>query len=412
MGYCLHCGRGLRGSRIEFAARALSVFLGTLGVPLVLQLGRAVTKRRTAGLGAALVYATLPIFVYYSQEVRMYALATPLAAAFLWAGWRLVAGRRVGAAYVALGLLMLAAHPYTALTWLVSLVWGTLTVGLNRNRRRRRGWWKANLVLVALATPIGLWALWRVRVDATAVSAIPVAALRWLPTLYGVGQYLEQPWSGLFVAIAALSLIVTMIRAAQETHDGDGQQQGRWHELAWFLISLTLPIVALFGLTLIKAKWSERYLLPSWGLALAIAVGTAWEHLAGVQHRVTGREPGSRARGPRAWLARAAALTLILGWLALATVATGRQAEGSWALAIRDEWHPGPTSGEWRAPSRRMTPPVTRSSWSADTRRRRWTSTTGGCGSLRPADRQPDPGHLTGAEHRRPANPGGEGAPG
>lgn len=317
----------------EFAARALSVFLGTLGVPLVLQLGRAVTKRRTAGLGAALVYATLPIFVYYSQEVRMYALAMPLAAAFLWAGWRLVAGRRVGAAYVALGLLMLAAHPYTALTWLVSLVWGTLTVGLNRNRRRRRGWWKANLVLVALATPIGLWALWRVRVDATAVSAIPVAALRWLPTLYGVGQYLEQPWSGLFVAIAALSLIVTMIRAAQETLDGDGQQQGRWHELAWFLISLTLPIVALFGLTLIKAKWSERYLLPSWGLALAIAVGTAWEHLAGVQ-------PG--ATRPRAWLARAAALPLILGWLALATVATGRQAEGSWALAIRDEWHPRP----------------------------------------------------------------------
>lgn len=321
----------------EFTARALSVFLGTLGVPLVLQLGRAVTQRRTTGLGAALACATLPIFVYYSQEVRMYALAVPLAAAFLWAGWQLVAGRSVRTAYVVLGLLMLAAHPYTALTWLVSAVWGTLTVGLNRDRRRRRGWWEANLLLTALATPIGLWALWRVRVDTTAVSAIPVAALRWLPALYGVGQYLEQPWSGLFVAMTALSLIVTLIRAAQEAVGGDRSQRGLWQSLTWFLISLTLPIVALFGLTLIKAKWSERYLLPSWGLALAVAVGTAWEYLAGAPHKATGKAPCGRAR-----LARAAALLLILGWLALATVAIGRQAKGTWSLAIRDEWHPRP----------------------------------------------------------------------
>ncbi len=322
----------------EFSVRVLSVFLGTLGVPLVMQLGRAVTQRRTTGLGAGLVYTFLPIFIYYSQEVRMYALALPLAAAFLWAGWRLVAGRRARAAYVVLGWLMLAAHPYAILAWLVNAVWGTLSASPDRDGRRRHGWWKANLLLAALAAPIGMWALWRVRIDATAVSAIPVAALRWLPALYGVGQYLEPPWSGLFIAISALSLITTLTWATREAHRGDEGERSQGRVLTWFLISLTLPIIALFVLTLIKAKWSERYLLPSWGIGLAIAIGTGWELLTGAVRRAAGRNSArSRSR-----LAIAVALTLVAAWLALATVATGRQAEGTWALAIRDEWHPRP----------------------------------------------------------------------
>ncbi|MCU0520483.1 MAG: glycosyltransferase family 39 protein [Anaerolineae bacterium] len=314
----------------EFAARSLSMLLGTLGVPVVLQLAHAITRHRATGLGAALAYATLPIFVYYSQEVRMYALAVPLTAGFLWASWRLVITKKGAGAYVVLGLLMLVAHPYAGLAWLVSAIWGTLSIGPIGTSRRNTAFWVANLLLAALSVPIALWALWRVRIDATAVSAVPLAALRWIPVLYGVSQYLGQPWSGLFISVAGASLLAALLWAPFAVPTRRLALRSR--SLAWFLLSLSLPVIALFLLTLVKAKWSERYLLPSWGVALVVGVGTGWESL------VTPRGRPALRRTPFVISGTA----LIAMWVVLATVAVGRQAEGTWALALRDEWHPKP----------------------------------------------------------------------
>ncbi len=355
-GLLLSCWIEVAGNS-EFSVRYLSVLLTTLGAPLVIQLGRSLTHRRTTGLGGALAYATLPIFVYYSQEVRMYALAIPLTAGFLWSGWRLVSRcgepdsvqstsrrRRDAVAYVLLGLLMLSSHLYTGLAWLTTAMWGALsplltggpaTARPGGKPRLRRGiagtWWHTNIALALLALPIAGWALWRLRVDATAVSAIPAEALRFLPIIYGVGQYLAQPWNALFVVVAIASLCVTLMGcfSARTPHRTSRRLAG-----IWFLLTLTLPIVTLFLMTAIKAKWSERYLLPSWGVALVVAVGTGWELLL---RRGT---PISRPR--LATALRGSGLLLISVWVALVTPALVRQSEGTWALAIQDEWHPKP----------------------------------------------------------------------
>ncbi|MGC9348660.1 MAG: glycosyltransferase family 39 protein [Anaerolineae bacterium] len=318
----------------EFAARYLSVLLGTTAAPFVLLLGRAVLGRARSGIGALLAYATLPIFVYYSQEVRMYALAIPLAAAFAWAGWRVIVTRRGAVGYVALGLLMLMSHLYTALIWLAVGLWGTLSLLLQRINRqgiklnvfrqlKHPAWWRANLVLAGSSSPIVLWALWRARADATAVSAIPSKALRWLPMTFGVGQYLAPPWSILFVAIAVVSFTSAVLGVLF---------QRRVRSALWLMITLTVPVIALFLLTSIKSKWSERYLLPSWGLALVVGCGAGWETLVS--------PPSQLTRGRRALQLIGA---LLLGaWLTMTTPAIARQAQGTWALAIRDEWHPRP----------------------------------------------------------------------
>ena len=96
----------------EFAARYLSVLLGTIAAALILRLGGALLGRRYSGWGAALAYATLPIYVYYTQEVRMYALVVPLAAGFAWTAWRVVERGRGVVAYVILGAAMMTAHLY------------------------------------------------------------------------------------------------------------------------------------------------------------------------------------------------------------------------------------------------------------------------------------------------------------
>ena len=319
----------------EFAARYLSTLLGAITAPLMLRLGAAVAGRRGGGLGSLLAYATLPIFVYYAQEVRMYALAIPLATAFLWIAWRLIARGRGACTYVALGTAMLLAHPYAGLAWASAGLWGTLVLvvsdrprqhvpGTPRLGPRARTWLVANLVLVVLALPIAAWALWRVRADATAVSAVPLDALHWIPVLFGVGQYLYSPWPVSFVLVALLSLLAAGIW-------GTGQQPGRTR--LWLAVNLILPIMILLVLLSVKAKWSERYLLPSWGIALAAGIGIGWETL------IVAR-PG-RSQLVRAALATAG-LVLLGAWTAMAIPALARQAEGTWAVALRDEWHPRP----------------------------------------------------------------------
>jgi hypothetical protein len=59
------------------AVRLLSVFAGTLTVPLLYQVGRRLADDQV-GMLASLVMAIAPFHVYYSQEVRMYGLVTLL----------------------------------------------------------------------------------------------------------------------------------------------------------------------------------------------------------------------------------------------------------------------------------------------------------------------------------------------
>ncbi|MGC9393964.1 MAG: glycosyltransferase family 39 protein [Anaerolineae bacterium] len=322
----------------EFAARYLSVLLGTIAAALILRLGGIVMGRRYGGWGATLAYATLPIYVYYTQEVRMYALVIPLAAGFAWMGWRVVERGRGVAVYVILGTAMMMAHLYAGLLWAAIFVWGScwLLVQSHKSRVTRHAsrityhiWWRANLWLGLMALPIAAWGLWRARVDATAVSAIPMEALNWIPLLFGVGQYLPAPWAPLFVAVTVLALIAALAGLWRTR-----RVQGVW----WLLITLILPVVLLLAATFVKAKWSERYLLPSFGLTLVLGVGVGWESLV--------VSPKSLVFSQKLHItyhvSRVIGVLLLVAWLVLAIPALARQAQGTWAMGIVDEWHPRP----------------------------------------------------------------------
>jgi mannosyltransferase len=126
----------------EAAARSLSVVFGVATVILMLWLGRLAFDEST-GLWAAFLGAISPLMIYYSREVRMYALLT-LLATLCWAllFWmRRAPSRGKSIAYAACVVAMLFTHP------LGLLMLGTLALASALDVRAFFGSWKTWLAI-------------------------------------------------------------------------------------------------------------------------------------------------------------------------------------------------------------------------------------------------------------------------
>jgi mannosyltransferase len=118
----------------EIALRWPSALAGTATVPVVWAIARELSQRRAVAVAAAALVAVNPLFVWYSQEARAYALFVLLAAlmtlCFLRADRRPTRGRM--AAFALTGSLAMLSH-YFALFLLIPMV-----LWLAREQTRRR----------------------------------------------------------------------------------------------------------------------------------------------------------------------------------------------------------------------------------------------------------------------------------
>jgi mannosyltransferase len=181
----------------EVALRSLPALFGVAAVGVVYAIGAELAGRRV-GLAAALLAATSPLLVWYSQEARAYSLLVLLAAlSFLF----LVRGRVLAWGVVA--ALAVATHYFA-----VFLVAGEAAWLLARSRPRRR-------VLAAAALPA-----------AVAAALVPLALHQ--------GDSVPRPWTGLF------SLRQQTSQAAQQLLVG----------LTWtdFTHRVAVPLLALLAL--------------------------------------------------------------------------------------------------------------------------------------------------------------------
>lgn len=119
----------------EVALRSLGALVGALVIPPVVRLGQTLWDRRT-GILAGLFVACCPALIWYSQEVRMFGLATTLAAA---AAWFLAQGLRQGGWrwWVGYGALMaLGCYSYLFTAFLLP-GWGLLVAAVAVAQWRR-----------------------------------------------------------------------------------------------------------------------------------------------------------------------------------------------------------------------------------------------------------------------------------
>jgi len=305
----------------EWALRFPSAFFGMLMVPLAYALGRRLFWP-AAGLLAALLATLHPLWIYYSQEARMYTLLTALGMAAGYALLRvLAAGRRDGgrrargtekekfnfseevellgqgarprarwwAALVVASIALLYTHYFAVFLLAALALYFLLSLArqdLNRRSLLIEGA-AAALLVVAAYLPWLPNALRRFGEDASYwQGALKLnEALRHIAISFSVGEtVLEQqaiPLAGIVAALAVLALAALLWAAlAQKKAHAPGASPAASAKLPWsilfLLLYLLLPIAAILLLSTGNPKFNPRYLmLASPGLVLLLAGGLA-----------------------------------------------------------------------------------------------------------------------------------------
>jgi mannosyltransferase len=218
------------------ALRFPSAIAGVLSVPVVWALtselaGRAAAGRRAAFLAAAIV-AVNPLFVWYSQEARAYALFVLFAALSMLCFARLLneTTRARAAAFALSGALALLSHYFA----------------------------------VFLLVPMALWLLWDVRtrrIALTALVAIAVVGIALLPLISAQGGHGTQ-WIGRWALSSRLQAIPQYFLTGYS-----GAPLGHGVEL---LVALPLVAGVVLGAWRLLRRPPDRLRRAAW-IALSLA---------------------------------------------------------------------------------------------------------------------------------------------
>ncbi len=263
----------------ELAVRLPSAIAGTLAIPALYGLGRALRGPRLAVIAAALLTIS-PYAHWYAQDAKMYSLLVLLTIVATWA--LLAAIRRGGAAWIAYGivaavtlgihatfLLVLAAHAVIAV--------GLWRVGYGVRPERRQARWLAILIGVA-ALPLLIWgAIFAVQNGPTwQVKATPWAILQRMLVEFSVTNRAD---SGLHMWGSWLYLTLIALGVGLTWWAGNGERSGEKifpPRRALFVVGAmaAVPGLLFMLLSVQRAVFEDRYLIVALpGFLLLAALG-------------------------------------------------------------------------------------------------------------------------------------------
>lgn len=272
------------------ALRTFSLFASLPAIPLAYLLGRDL-RNHQVGLLAAFLVAINPFAIFYSQEVRMYGLATTFSLAALWTGWRWAQPQietkqglghdwRWGAGYA----LSVAGGLYTlylfALIPLAQTVWALLWA-----RERRRAWLSALLGAAILYVP------WVVYAGPKLLNYVAYKIVKDNDTPLGLLPYLGKHLSAFLVGhlegslaplwpwalLLLLPLIVALLLSKRRSHPLHSSNPSLYLLLV-LTISLAIGFIQQLRAPFIPDRF-ERVLLvaaPALWLLLALGLRKLW----------------------------------------------------------------------------------------------------------------------------------------
>ncbi|MFN8472901.1 MAG: glycosyltransferase family 39 protein [Anaerolineae bacterium] len=250
----------------EFALRFITVVVGTLTIAAVIVLGRFIAGR-SVGVVAGLLVATAPFHVWWSQEMRMYALAGLMLTFALYAmlRWWSTGSRRAWLGYVAAAtagmytiylsvVMLIAANLWVFVSLL--LAWRRHAAGV---ARRLAEWVAAQVIVLLLFAlwlgyALGKMSSWSV---AEPINFAFVAQLQATLLTLGVSTDIDRYLLPvlLLTLIFAIGVVILLRRPANRPY------------VALLLLVLALPCLVIFLLALPRGLFynprvEARYFLP------------------------------------------------------------------------------------------------------------------------------------------------------
>ena len=275
----------------EFAARMTSLLYGVLTVPLAYQLGRKLFNP-AVGWGAAMLLAASRFHVWWSQELRMYALAALWGAASLYffvSWWQERSSPAAWKRLIPYILTSVAALYTVYIAVLVLIVQNVFVLLATRAPERKRIWpqWAiAQISAFLLLLPWLLIALPRMQSWSTATAFSFSAFVRLYATLLSLGistnieryTWLIWPFGLICLVGAALGWRRASAPASEVKACSTCEALPGWQPLLLLLLCLALPLIGVYLLAMPRALFyspriEARYLLP---FALAFYILLAW----------------------------------------------------------------------------------------------------------------------------------------
>jgi len=317
--WLLHLWRQGSGDS-EFGLRYLSLAIGVLTAAATYRLGRTVGGR-WAGLLAAFFLAISRFSIWWSQEIRMYALAALFATLLLWASIRLWDRGRWSdwALYVLCALAGLASlYLFAFILVVVNLVWLWVWWKAGDRRTTFLRWASAQLVVLLLYAPWLAFALGRIPTWSAATSMTLGVFLQvyWSVLITGIPVDVARLW---WLAVPVLLIFVACLVAIFWT----GRRN--WivvRNTLLLLLGLLLPAGMVYAISLPREAFfytpqlSPRYLLL---FASSFFVLLAWGlvKLAGIRLPSFGSSETDES-GRRGWV-----LALVLAAIVILVAAYG-----------------------------------------------------------------------------------------
>ena len=251
----IHLGHG------EAWLRALAATFGVLAVPAIYFLGRTLWGR-SAGLVAALLLALNAFHIRYSQEARSYSLAVLLVILSVYFLAQLIQqpSRQGHWKYCAASTLAVYSHFYAALVLLAQGVAVLKLVKLSDESRKELR--RAMRVIALALIPVAVFLV--------ATGAGPLA---WLPRpswgdIHEFAIYLSGAGGDVLLGLYLLALLLATIAWRESRHESTS-----WRYPLIFTW-LVLPMIIVFGLSLMKPIFMNRFLIVALpALCLLAAAG-------------------------------------------------------------------------------------------------------------------------------------------
>lgn len=254
----------------EIALRSMSIFFGALAIGGGFFIARQFFGRSVAAV-SVLFLALAPTLIRYSDEARMYTLATVIVLAATYVLTKAVASKRRGW-WIAYGVLVgigMWTHYFTAVVWLAHWAWRALTMKRYATPKLRRAAFFNKEWMLAHFVAVGLFLPW---IPVFAFQTGAVQSGFWIgnvgvetPANYLTNFffYLEQwqvkDWWALIFFIVLTVAIIVVPKVYKQLTAPEKKKYLLIALIAW----LAPAILFVLSLAPLSSVFVERYLIPS-----------------------------------------------------------------------------------------------------------------------------------------------------